>query len=928
MIHQFYFTHCTYATSALERKSGEVAPHPLGYSVRAGSVQGSALREIFRRLERYVYYYLPSDTPGNEKESLNATTAPVRLIFLPDTDCGAVLMNLCYRAKDTAGRVGSYFGHALAGNADALEKLGGSTGKVRKNEESGKSAFNAVTALQLWGASNWVCEDADWFPHDLSAFESLADVLGNASPAVDEKVLHSFLTTEPGGAFHDPRNVIPQRWRKMLVSERQHYFKTALYGFLSTYDTAGETLLLAVEPSVAALMFYGVCLFFPQTITRSVSFSTFEPLPDRLFTKMAATTFMEPTQSDLNEAVYHGRSFVLNTWNGRTSNFKPEVLTESYVSHVWKQFLAGGIPQVSAFCRTFSSVGVTAMSDLKAMMDVENVYHQIMADEEAEGEKGKGKKPLPTAFRELPISGSRMAVTLLKRRLADGVAKIMALPLPEAEKRLSRLIGTPGQLLFLELLGKGGNLTEVQGAVRFLTENLPEKYVGKWLKQSSAGDDYKAQILERWLTQTRTLPVKCDFLWSLTMEAISAGTRDALEGVVPPSPNAGVLPMVFAKQSPKVLMECFQSPAVEPFQKEMVLAYTWGVSQLVERHGALNEAVQKVRQNLDKFIQQVPEYHFGQIYYTYGNWFFLNYPGDSMFLGEKFTCLESDIFRKPEEIGAKLKILFDIQDILPEGITPRVRRWSTLQKAMLPVTTFQAQPGRKIQSRALDQACETLAQKAYDVFDDVRLLALCGGAEGKDSAGNTGQVEYERIGKISNAQRNRLVERQLQLLATLCKQWYNVELLPTGNRTHELMQKKLKYYLQTRNWNNAKISALGKRAYILMALGGVGIGLVILLVCLLLMMGNGGTGGNAGDRNGTDSGNTAGPLVVSEDGTLVADDEEEDNSSSKKNKKKKKDGKSDKKGKKSGKSGKSGNVDADSGESEDLDDSEMEDEAD
>ena len=58
MIHQFYFTHCTYASSALERKSGEVGPHPLGYSVRSSSVQGPALREIFRRLEHYVYYYL------------------------------------------------------------------------------------------------------------------------------------------------------------------------------------------------------------------------------------------------------------------------------------------------------------------------------------------------------------------------------------------------------------------------------------------------------------------------------------------------------------------------------------------------------------------------------------------------------------------------------------------------------------------------------------------------------------------------------------------------------------------------------------------------------------------------------------------------------------------------------------------------------
>lgn len=847
MIHQFYFTHCTYATSALERKSGEVAQHPLGYSVRAASVQGTSLREIFRRLERYVYYYLPSDTPAAEKEALTPETAPKRLIFLPETDCGPVLMNLVYRQKDTAGRIGSYFCHALTGiDAKKPGKNASPDGK------EAKSAMTSLSALQLWNASGWVLEDSDWFPHDLQPIAALSELLGTFSPAFDERVLTSFLKTEPEGEFYDPKKVIPERWRRMLVSERLHYFKTLLYGFLSTHDEANANLLFVAEPSVAALLFYGICLFFPQPLTRNLSFSTYEPLPDRLFTKIAATTFHDPEKNDLNDEIYHTRAFVLNSWNGRTSNFDPSLLTSSYVSHVWKQFQAGGLPQVQVFCRTFNAVGVTAMADLKAMMEVENVFHQILAD----GEEAPSAKPLPASFQALPIASSRMAVTLLKRRLAEKLTQTMALPLPEAEKELKRILGTPGHLLLLELLGSGGTIPEVQKAVLFLIHNLPEKFVAKWLQVSSASDELKAQILDLWIQKIHTLPVGCDFLWSLTMNSMGTllkpkndSRTENVSGPVPPLPNAGILPAVLQKLSVDLLWECFSSKNLTAFQKEMVIACTFGVSRLVEREGALSESVLAVRQNLDHFIQKVPEALFGSIYRTYGNWFFLNYPGDSLFLGEKFTCLEDEIFQKSEEIAAKLEILFDIQDILPESVAPRIRRWNALRKAILPVTTFQAQPGKKLQARPLEQACESLAQATCDVLDDVRLLALCGGSPA---------TEFARVGKISNAQRNRLAERQLEIISVLCRQWYSVELLPAGNRSHEWMLKKIRYYLQTKTWNPAKASAFGNQIAILMVLGGTGIGLLATLLFFLFFFHGGSESPKGSEEQGVEMSASAG----------------------------------------------------------------------
>ncbi|MBO5438987.1 MAG: hypothetical protein J6A23_15115, partial [Thermoguttaceae bacterium] len=299
------------------------------------------------------------------------------------------------------------------------------------------------------------------------------------------------------------------------------------------------------------------------------------------------------------------------------------------------------------------------------------------------------------------------------------------------------------------------------------------------------------------------------------------------------------------------LCECFRNEQTADFRKEMVVACTLGISRFVEREGALNEKALELRRKLDAFIAQVPEPLFGEIYRTYGNWFFLNYPGDSHFLGEKFTCLEEEIFRKTADISAKLEILFDIQDILPEKTAPRVRRWRALQKAMLPVTTFQAQSGKKLQMRALEQACESMAQTAYAVFDDVRLLAQCGGPAAS---------QYAKIGKISKVQRNQLAEKQMDLLAELCRQWYSADLLPPGNRTHEWMRKKLKFYFQTQSWNAAKMDPFGNQALILMILGGIGIGLFAVFLFFVCFMGNG---------NGT-SGGSAEQAEISADGASGA----------------------------------------------------------
>ena len=53
VIQQMYCTHCTHGSSALERRQGDLAARMLGYSVRAGSLEGDALRQIYRQVEHF-----------------------------------------------------------------------------------------------------------------------------------------------------------------------------------------------------------------------------------------------------------------------------------------------------------------------------------------------------------------------------------------------------------------------------------------------------------------------------------------------------------------------------------------------------------------------------------------------------------------------------------------------------------------------------------------------------------------------------------------------------------------------------------------------------------------------------------------------------------------------------------------------------------
>jgi hypothetical protein len=182
-IHQLIATHCTYGTSALERRKGEDADQVLGYSVRASSLEGGALTGGYRKIERLLYYCLPRDAPAEAKRQLTAASAPKRLIYVPAIDDLEVLAQVCYRPTDTAGRTGSYFAHCLA-----------------RQKSDAHDPWSVLDCLKLWAAPGWIEEDTAALTSRLDGLSGLEPMLVGRRPAIDERVVWSFLTAAAGTA--------------------------------------------------------------------------------------------------------------------------------------------------------------------------------------------------------------------------------------------------------------------------------------------------------------------------------------------------------------------------------------------------------------------------------------------------------------------------------------------------------------------------------------------------------------------------------------------------------------------------------------------------------------------------------------------------------------------------------------------------------
>lgn len=511
MIHQIYCTHCTYGTSVLDQREGELADRVLGYSTRAASLTDrNELRGYYRQIERFLSYYLPVDTPPEEKPRLDAAGAPRRLFVCPAAmDSLQMVGQVSYRSTDTAGRVGSYFAHVLF----ASREPGGTTG----------AAWSPLEALRLWQAP-WADRDSNDLPFVLPTLDRLDDLWAAARPALDDNLVLSFLNCPAGEPYDDPAQVIPPRWSGMPIDARVDLVVHALQGFLKlgSHPRRGSVILVA-EPGMAALVFYCVARLLPGELLDRVSFSTFEPTPERMTMTLAATTFYDPDTSDVRPDLYRRGGLVLNTYTGKMSEGGPP--SGNYARFIVERLLAEGWTTVDRLLESFQEAGAKRPEDLEELVATHKSVSRVLSAE---------------ALDDGAWRGSSVAANYLRREVRHQLAQSG----PEWPE-LRQVAGSPNHLLVLELVAGEAAPADLHGPAQFLLSHLPPEKFPELLASPRVAPSAKVDALQYYVTRNGRLPDGCETLWADETHAIRAtgDHRPLVERLCARLPEAVLLPL-------------------------------------------------------------------------------------------------------------------------------------------------------------------------------------------------------------------------------------------------------------------------------------------------------------------------------------------------------------------------------------------------
>lgn len=511
LIHQLYCTHCTFGTSALHRHTGNLKDEPFEYSTRAGSCTQSESHLKFQQIEKQYFYGLPlpSDATSDQRKRLTAATSAWRRLIAVPLPTGQLVAQVCYRTTDTSKppRTGSYFAHVLL-------------------HESDQPAWTLTDALQMWGASFWQTEDSADIDYDLKTISRLKDLRGFQS-VINDAVLLSFLTTPVGGHFTDgepgatrdepaPRCAIPSRWRGIPADIRQEWFAAVFHAVANLNLERRDRLLVAVEPSMAALFYYGVLRMLPLTgLVEQLSVSTFEPHDDPTATVLTATDFADPRGSE--QYLAGNRANIVNTY----VKSPPPVTRSGYFERMLSRFIAeqGGhdVDRIRNELRAVGKLGLSTLKDCEQYFVAEDLVTRLL---QANPAKAVSEKEI--AGLKLDTARQKLRQALLARLAATPSNAPLWTELAQSASRT---------MAILHLLAEEPELEGSGKVLARLCDGLPQNELPRFLDDATVGSQVKLDRLQREVIATSQLPPGCDSLWSPAKPSTS-GERPLLEQLI------------------------------------------------------------------------------------------------------------------------------------------------------------------------------------------------------------------------------------------------------------------------------------------------------------------------------------------------------------------------------------------------------------
>lgn len=664
VIHQIYCTHCTHGSSALEHRlpgvpdSGELAQRIFGYSARAASLEGDELRHYYQQIEPYLYYFLPRDTPDDQKPQLSAETAPRRMFFIPSAGGLQVAGQVSYRATDCEGRPGSYFAHVLL--------------QAEKDQDGAQPRWTALDWLKLWGAPGWVHEDSAQTPRVLPTLASPADLLGESAPAIDDGLLLSFLREEADSpAFHDPAGILPERWKTMAPEQRRQWFREALSRYMEGGSAEPrQPVWLVVEPAVAALWAYGTARLLPEGPLRNqFGFSTFETDPERAKSPLMGTWFHQPEAVAAQPEGVRLPGLVVNTL-AEPDPQKPRPARKYAVAMV-RELIERGGEAVDGELAALASAHVERLPQLETLAAADEIVSSLLET----GTLGDDK------WRSSP-KATQCVRLRLSRRLAS---------MEDLDAGLKTVVEGPAYLTVVDLLTGKPPLRDARRVLIHLLKEIPAERILGLLRLSEVSDEDKVTVLLRHIHAHGNLPVGCEFMWKEFCEAPRRG-------------GAVLLARVLHRLPPKDLQRLSESAP-----KSAASALVLHLMRMFK-----HKKVKAV--SLSAAVQGMDEEAVLTLLRTAGEEFLRTYPKREPAMGQKLALLLRTLPRHPEQFTERLHFILAGQHLLSEDEHSRAATaWDTCRQKIQEVARLQKpDAGLKTEMRMtlLVAACRDLAKAA------------------------------------------------------------------------------------------------------------------------------------------------------------------------------------------------------------------------
>jgi len=586
-----------------------------------GSLDGQDFDACWHDIQPYVYYQLPRDVSDEHRQHLTADTAPKRLFRVATAGGWDVLGQACFLPAKAPGANGNAFAHL-----------------VLQKEAEGGTRWSAVDCLKLWGAAGWV-QAAAPLAGTAGPLRSLAELLGDRGPAIDDQVFLSFLTAGVEGPFHDPQAVIPPRWRQMPADRRQAWFLDLFCTFLQGGSQQQGPVCLVAEPGLAALMFYGIARLVPEgPIRESLSFSTYEPEPERAAVALAATWFADPGAAGSLPHVGAGCAAVLNTLTEPPPD-APRPRTE-YATAMVSRLVEKGWPEIDWRLDTLRAVKVRKIELLETLATIEQLVENLLETGSFANQHWRKSEALTSSVRHVLLRHLQRASDL--------------------SAALKNVIGGPAHLSVLDLAASSKDPL-ARSVVELLLKRVPAEKFDILLKLPSIGTAEKLQAVAAYIDTQETLPPGCDWLWTEWEKSGKTGDVSKM----------GLLPQLFITLPLESLRKLFKNlPALRAVQ---------AVTGLLELHR--NKAITTAQ--LTPVIEALDENTVVALLRQRGTSLLEEYPGDEPAMGRKLAGLLRTVHQHPEEFKERLDWILAGQHLLEDERQQRVATaWANCRKGI------------------------------------------------------------------------------------------------------------------------------------------------------------------------------------------------------------------------------------------------------